>query len=96
MGAAGGFIQGGGFGSWSKNYGAAAASILQAKIVTADGKLLTINRCQNKALFWAVRGGGGGTYGVVTQMRLQTYPLPKTMGVIHATLKAQSDAAYKK
>ena len=96
VGSAGGFIQGGGFGSWSKNYGAAAASILQAKIVTADGKLLTVNRCQHADLFWGLKGGGGGTFGVVTQMTLKTYPLPKTFGLVQGTLKAVSDKAYKK
>lgn len=95
VGAAGGFIQGGGFGSWSKNFGEAAAGVLQAKIVTADGQLRTVNRCQNPDLFWALKGGGGGTFGVVTQMTLKTHPLPKTFGLVQGTLTAANAKAYQ-
>lgn len=41
--------------------------VLQFKIVTPDGKLRTVNKCQNKDLFFALRGGGGGTFGVVLE-----------------------------
>lgn len=44
------------------------------EIVTADGKLRKISECSNPDLFWAVRGGGGGTWGVVTQITYQTRP----------------------
>jgi FAD/FMN-containing dehydrogenase len=44
-----GLIQSGGFGSFSKNYGLAAASLLQAEIVTADGKVLIANACTNQS-----------------------------------------------
>jgi FAD/FMN-containing dehydrogenase len=43
VGAAGGFLQGGGFGSWSKKYGIAAASLLEAEVVTADGRVVIVN-----------------------------------------------------
>src|SRR6185436_19014451 len=76
VGAAGGFLQGGGFGSWSKKFGIAAAGLLEAEVVTADGRILVANRCQNQDLFWALRGGGGGTFGVVTKVTLKTHPLP--------------------
>jgi FAD/FMN-containing dehydrogenase len=96
VGAAGGFTQGGGFGSFSKKYGTGAAGILQVEIVTADGKIFIANQCQNKDLFWAVRGGGAGTFGVVTKMTLKTYSLPATFGVLSGKINATSDAAYKK
>ncbi len=95
VGAAGGFIQGGGFGSWSKKYGTAAASMLEAEVVTADGKLRVANACQNQDLFWALRGGGGGTFGVVTRMTMMTHPLPKIFGWINGEIAAKSDAAFK-
>lgn len=94
-GAAGGFTQGGGFGSFSKKYGMAAASIIQAEIVTADGKTLIANKCQNKDLFWAIRGGGAGTFGIVTQMTLKTHELPLFTGIFQGTIAAKNDAAYK-
>lgn len=41
--------------------------VLEFKIVTPDGKYRTANRCQNQDLFFALRGGGGGTFGVVLE-----------------------------
>ncbi len=95
VGAAGGFMQGGGFGSWSKRYGIAAASMLEAEVVTADGKLLVANGCQNQDLFWALRGGGGGTFGIVTRVTLQTHALPTYFGDVEGTIVAKNDAAFK-
>jgi FAD/FMN-containing dehydrogenase len=95
VGAAGGFIQGGGFGSWSKMYGTAAAGMLEAEVVTADGKLVVANACQNQDLFWALRGGGGGTFGVVTKMTLMTHPLPSYFGWFNGKIAAKNDRAFK-
>jgi len=95
VGAAGGFMQGGGFGSWSKKYGIAAASMLEAEVVTADGRVLVANGCQNQDLFWALRGGGGGTFGVVTRVTLRTHPLPDYFGAIDGSIVAKTDAAFK-
>lgn len=47
VGAAGGFPQGGGFGSWSKKYGTGAGGIVQAEVVTTAGKTLIANEFQN-------------------------------------------------
>ncbi len=96
VGAAGGFTQGGGFGSFSKKYGTSAGNVLQVEIVTADGKTLIANECQNDDLFWAVRGGGGSTFGVVTQMTLQTFNLPKNFGIYKGKITAKSDEDYQK
>jgi len=59
-----GLIQGGGFGTYSKNFGTAAASVLQAEVVTSDGAVRIANACTHPDLFWALKGGGGGTFGV--------------------------------
>jgi FAD/FMN-containing dehydrogenase len=95
VGAAGGFIQGGGFGSWSKRYGIAAASMLEAEVVTADGAIRVANRCQNQDLFWALRGGGGSTFGVVTRMTLATHPLPDFFGWVNGRIAAHSDEDFR-
>ena len=95
VGAAGGFMQGGGFGSWSKKYGIAAASMLEAEVITADGKLLVANACQNQDLFWALRGGGGGTFGIVSRVTLRTHPLPSFFGAVDGSITAKDDAAFK-
>ena len=95
VGAAGGFLQGGGFGSWSKKYGIAAAGMLEAEVVTADGKLVIANACQHPDLFWALRGGGGGTFGVVTRVTLMTHPLPDYFGSLGGDITAKTDAAFR-
>jgi FAD/FMN-containing dehydrogenase len=91
-----GLVQGGGFGSFSKNYGMAAASLLQAEIVTADGAVRVANACTNPDLFWAIKGGGGGSFGIVTKLTLRTYDLPNFFGATNATIKANSDGAYRR
>jgi FAD/FMN-containing dehydrogenase len=90
-----GLIQSGGFGSFSKNYGLAAASLLQAEIVTADGKVLIANASTNPDLFWALKGGGGGSMGVVTRVTLATYELPAFFGRVGGLIKANSDTAFR-
>lgn len=96
VGAAGGFTQGGGFGSFSKKFGTGAAGILQVEVVTAEGKTLIANRYQHQDLFWAICGGGGGTFGVVTQMTLMTHDLPKHFGSVRGKITAKTDDDYKK
>ncbi len=67
-----GLVQGGGYGSFSRQYGTAAANLLEAEIVTADGAVRIANACINPDLFWALKGGGGGTFGVVTRLTQRT------------------------
>ncbi|XP_055348574.1 uncharacterized protein LOC129595554 [Paramacrobiotus metropolitanus] len=76
IGAAGGYILGGGHSIISPSFGLAVDSVLEMKIVTVDGQLLTANACQNTDLFWALRGGGGGTYGVLTSVTYQLHSVP--------------------
>ena len=91
-----GLIQSGGFGSFSKAYGMAAASLLEAEIVTADGAVRIANACTNPDLFWGIKGGGGGSLGVVTRLTLRTHSLPEFFGGVFATVKAKSDAAFRR
>ncbi|WP_211868442.1 FAD-binding protein [Neoroseomonas terrae] len=89
-----GLVQSGGFGSFSKAYGMAAASLLEAEIVTADGTLHVVNDCSEPDLFWALRGGGGGSFGVVARLTLRTHDLPAWFGGVFGAIRATSDAAY--
>jgi FAD/FMN-containing dehydrogenase len=91
-----GLIQSGGFGNFSKNYGLAAAALLQAEVVTADGLVKVANACTNPDLFWALKGGGGGSFGVVTKVTLRTRELPANFGAVFGSIKANDDASYKK
>jgi FAD/FMN-containing dehydrogenase len=91
-----GLIQSGGFGSFSKNYGLAAAGLLEAEVVTADGAVQIANACTNPELFWALKGGGGGSFGVVARLTLRTRELPEYFGVVSGTIKARSEAAFRR
>ncbi len=90
-----GLIQSGGFGSFSKGFGTASASLLEAQIVTADGALRTVNPCRDADLYWALKGGGGGSWGVVTQVTLRTHDLPEFFGGAQGTVRARTDQAFR-
>ena len=90
-----GLVQSGGFGSFSKNYGLVAAGLLEAEIVTADGVVRIVNACSEPDLFWALKGGGGGSLGVVTKLTLRTRELPEFFGGVFGRIKASSDAAFR-
>jgi FAD/FMN-containing dehydrogenase len=91
-----GLIQSGGFGSFSKRYGLAAASLLEAEVVTADGVVRIANACTHPDLFWALKGGGGGSFGVVTKLTLRTWDLPQDFGAVFGAIQAHSDAAFRR
>lgn len=91
-----GLIQSGGFGSFSKRYGTAAGSLLEAEVVTADGVARIANACTNADLFWALKGGGGGSLGIVTRITLRTHELPEYFGAVTLSVKASSDAAFRR
>jgi hypothetical protein len=83
-------------GRFSKRYGIVSAGILAAEIATADGEVRLANRCVNPDLYWGIKGGGGGSLGVVTRLTLETHALPPLFGALHATIQAHSDAAYRR
>ncbi|KAF1962711.1 FAD binding domain-containing protein [Byssothecium circinans] len=79
-----GWITGGGHGLLSSTYGMGADNLLEATIVTPSGDILLTNPCKNSDLFFAIRGGGGSTYGVVTEIVVKAYPSPRvTRSVFH-------------
>jgi FAD/FMN-containing dehydrogenase len=65
--SAGGFLQGGGFGFLTRPTGMACDAITSAEVVLADGCVVTASPTSHPDLFWAIRGGGGGNFGVVTR-----------------------------
>lgn len=96
VGACGGFLLGGGFGSFSKKYGTGAAGLVEAEVVTADGRIRIVNRHRDADLFWALRGGGGSTYGVVTRMTLMAHRPPDRAGLVMGKITADSDDAFRR
>ncbi|KAE8386199.1 putative isoamyl alcohol oxidase [Aspergillus alliaceus] len=75
----GGYIQGGGHGPLSSTYGLASSHVLQMRVVTTEGKVLIANDAEHQDLFWALRGGGPGLYGVVTEYVIRHHPAPSTV-----------------
>jgi len=63
---------GGGFGLLGRPFGLACDSVLSMEVVDASGKILTASQQENPDLFWALRGGGNGSFGVVTNFNFRT------------------------
>lgn len=91
----GGYLQGGGHSILSPVYGLAVDRVLQFKVATPDGVYRTANACQHPDLFWALRGGGGGTFGVVLEATHQVEPVaPLVVASIGFTTNATNLAPY--
>ncbi|KZT19613.1 FAD-binding domain-containing protein [Neolentinus lepideus HHB14362 ss-1] len=73
--AGGGYLQGGGHSTMSNVFGLAVDRVIQYRVVIANGTYVIANKCQHPDLFFALRGGGGGTFGVV--MEVTTMALPR-------------------
>ncbi|KAF2838249.1 FAD-binding domain-containing protein [Patellaria atrata CBS 101060] len=83
VGISGGYIQGGGHGPMAGFYGLAADNALSFDVVTADGNFVTANADENPDLFWALKGGGPSTFGVVVSSTLRTFPEVHSTGMYH-------------
>ncbi|KAF4444527.1 isoamyl alcohol oxidase [Fusarium austroafricanum] len=74
VGAIGGYLQGGGHGPATHDFGLAADQVLEFQVVLASGELVTASACEHVDLFTGLRGGGGGTFGVVVSATIKVYP----------------------
>lgn len=74
VGIAGGYSQGGGHSMLGSLYGMGADNVLEWEVVTADGQHLVATPEQNSDLYWAMSGGGGGTYAVAISMTSRLHP----------------------
>ena len=70
-----GFLMGGGKSQLSRSLGLGSDNLISARIILADGEKLILNSTLNDDLFEAIRGGGGGNFGVVTEVVIQTHQL---------------------
>ncbi|KAL5340170.1 hypothetical protein BJX70DRAFT_407483 [Aspergillus crustosus] len=74
VGVIGGYIQGGGHPPANRDFGLASDQILEAQVILADGLIVTANPRSHPDLFTAIRGGRGGTYGVVISVTTKAFP----------------------
>lgn len=75
--ASGGFIQGGGVSFTSRHYGLGVDNVVDFRVVLPSSAVVIADRCTNSDLFWALRGGGGGSFGIVTHMNYKLHaPTP--------------------
>merc|ERR1712176_1005540 len=75
-------------------FGTGPTNLLEATVVTPDGKLVKANKCENTDLFWAIRGGGHG-FGAIVDLTIKTHPMPETFGTFQASVKASSWEAFE-
>jgi hypothetical protein len=78
VGIAGGLSQGGGHSPTASYLGLAADQVIEWEVLTSEGDVVVANPQQNKDLFWALTGGGGGTFGIVVSMTIKAYPEVQT------------------
>ncbi|WP_406841598.1 FAD-binding oxidoreductase (plasmid) [Streptomyces sp. AHU1] len=71
-----GLVLGGGIGVTSRAYGATSDNLMSAQVVTADGRIRTVDAHNDSDLFWALRGGGGGNFAVATRFDFRTHVAP--------------------
>ncbi|MEV8437546.1 FAD-binding oxidoreductase [Actinosynnema sp. NPDC051121] len=87
-----GFTLGGGLGWVDRAFGLACDHLRSARVVTVDSRVHTASEDREPDLFWALRGGGGGNFGVVTSFEFATAPVPEVLTVFRIRFPAGSAA----
>ena len=74
-----GYIMGGGWGPWTRSKGMCCEHLVKAEIILGDGSKEIVSENHKPELLWALKGGGGMSYGIVTKFFIQTFDLPEIL-----------------
>ena len=87
----GGHVSGGGYGNMLRKHGLTTDNVVDARIVDVNGRILDKNS-MGEDLFWAIRGGGGASFGVILAYKINLVSVPETISVFRAERTLEENA----